>query len=983
MSPPNLKAAIDRTLIAGGMMGTLMRSINWSETPLGDVATWEQSLCSAISILLASKTQICLFWGSELITIYNDAYCPILASKHPWALGRPAHQVWSETWNTLQPLLEGVLATGEAYWAEDQLFLINRKNYPEETYFDISYAPVRDETGEVGGVFCTVTENTERVHYDRQLQTLSLLVSETAQARTVEAAYQTTLQAIAKNSHDIPFAFLYRVEAENFQAIRVEPSGLEGVEPGTIPRLINLTEVSDSWHLGQAYQTRQAIVVERLDTYLTGLPRGAWNASPTAAWVVPLRLSGQSQTTEFLVLGISPHRNFDAAYRRFFKLIASHVAAAITNASAFQEERDRNATLTAINRAKTTFFNAVVSSVPDFIYTFDVSGQFTYANQPLLDLWQTPLDDLIGKGFSDLGYSPELVSQHHQQIQQVISTRQPVKAETPYTGPSGITRIYEYIFSPLFSAEGTVEAIVGTTRDITDRKQAEAALRKSEALSRDILESISDGFFALDEQWRFTYANKAAEKLSGYPTGGLIGKTFWEEFPDLAISESGKVHQRLMSEPIGQSAKAVYCYQERWYEIRSYAATNGMTIYFTDVTERIRAEADRNELLAEAQAAREQAERANRIKDEFLAVLSHELRTPLNPILGWAKLLKMGKLNPTRTIEAIDTIERNAKLQSQLIEDLLDVSRILRGKLVLNVSEVALVPMIRAALETVQLAAEAKDIHVLTTFELAEGRVSGDAGRLQQIIWNLLSNAVKFTPVAGRIEVRLTQVDRFAQIQIIDTGKGISADFLPHVFEHFRQEDGATTRKFGGLGLGLAIVRQLVELHGGTVTAASDGEDRGATFTVRLPLLLKPSPLTQQNDTVSDSFPETPLAGLKVMVVDDDADSRSFVTFVLEQAGANVMALTSAPEVLQSIQQDQPDLLVSDVGMPEMDGCMLIRAIRAEAPSGLQELAAIALTAYAGEANEQQVLQAGFQKHLTKPIEPIELIAVIRQLVQK
>jgi PAS domain S-box-containing protein len=856
MPPPNSKAAIDRTFAAGGEMGALMRLADWSERSLGDITTWKQSLCTALSILLASKAQVCLFWGSELITLYNDAYRPILASKHPWALGRPAHQVWNETWDQLQPLLESVLTTGEAYWAENQLFLINRKGYPEETYFDISYAPVRDETGEVGGVFCTVTENTERVHCDRQLRTLSLLVGETAQARSIDAAYQKTLQTLAQNSHDIPFAFLYRVE--NSQAVRVLSTS-EETNDVVLP-CINLTEATDPLQLGLVFKTGQAIVVDSLNTLWAALPKGAWRTSPTAAWVMPLTRSGQSPIsspiTEFLVLGISPHRGFDLAYRRFFELIASHVAAAMTSASTFQH-------------------------------------------------------------------------------------------------------------------------------DVTDRQQTEAALRKSEALSRDILESISDGFFALDEQWRFTYANKAAETLSGYPSGGLIGKTFWEEFPDLAISESGKVHQRLMSEPIGQSAKALYCYQERWYEIRSYAASSGMTIYFTDVTDRVQAEADRNALLAEAQAAREQAERANRIKDEFLAVLSHELRTPLNPILGWAKLLKMGKLNETKTIEAINIIERNAKLQSQLVEDLLDVSRILRGKLVLNVSEVALTSIIRAALETVQLAAEAKDIQILTTFEFTEGRVSGDAGRLQQIIWNLLSNAVKFTPVAGRIEVRLTQVDRFAQIQIIDTGKGIAGDFLPHVFEHFRQEDGAITRRFGGLGLGLAIVRQLVELHGGTVTAASDGEDRGATFTVRLPLLLKPATPTPQNDTVSDSDQEAPLAGLKIMVVDDDDDSRGFVTFVLEQAGAIVMAFSSAREVLRSIQQYQPDLLVSDVGMPEMDGCMLMRSIRAEASSGFQELAAIALTAYAGEANEQQVLQAGFQKHLTKPIEPIELVTVVRQLVRK
>ncbi|MGI2904720.1 ATP-binding protein [Tolypothrix sp. VBCCA 56010] len=462
------------------------------------------------------------------------------------------------------------------------------------------------------------------------------------------------------------------------------------------------------------------------------------------------------------------------------------------------------------------------------------------------------------------------------------------------------------------------------------------------------------------------------------------------------------------------------------------------------------------------QLARTQAESANRIKDEFLAVLSHELRTPLNPILGWSKLLRTRKFDETKTAEALATIERNAKLQAQLIEDLLDVSRILRGKLTLNVDKVSPASIILAALETVRLAAEAKSISIVTIFDPNVGQVAGDAGRLQQVIWNLLSNAVKFTPNGGRVEVRLSmeggsgewgvgngaggrgQGDRgtggqgedtsvrgfpshcvaevpsveacgvpvkervrgqggqlpmpnsqlpipnaqcpipnsYAKITVSDTGKGISLEFLPYVFDYFRQADSATTRKFGGLGLGLAIVRQLVELHGGTVFVESLGEGQGATFTVKLPLL------STTDSTCSDFTSEAELNSpnlekIKILIVDDDADSRDFISFVLQQEKAEVIAVSSALSALQILAKSKLDVLLSDIGMPEMDGYMLIRQVRKWLPEQGGEIPAIALTAYAGEYNRQQAISAGFSYHVPKPVEPAQLIAAIIKLTTK
>lgn len=419
----------------------------------------------------------------------------------------------------------------------------------------------------------------------------------------------------------------------------------------------------------------------------------------------------------------------------------------------------------------------------------------------------------------------------------------------------------------------------------------------------------------------------------------------------------------------------------------------------------------KDELLVRAQAARAEAETANRMKDNFLAIISHELRTPLNPILGWCKLLMSRKFDRTRIDSAIATIDRNARLQVQLIDDLLDVSSILQGKLSLNVSSVNLATVIAAALETVRLAAEAKSIQIVTRLNADVGEVEGDPTRLQQVMWNLLSNAIKFTPQGGRVEISLQRVEdevgsrgaeeeeikfthhssrtSYAQIQIADTGKGISADFIPYIFDYFRQESSATTRKFGGLGLGLAIVRNIVEMHGGNVAVTSLGEGRGSTFTVKIPLLGKAEETTTDVE-VGREFPTpgsvvwarcrsplpTPLAGVQVLVVDDEADSRDFVTFVLEEAGAIVTAVGSAFAALE-VFTSQIDILVSDIGMPGMDGYMLIQQIRALSIEQGGKIPAIALTAYAGEFDLQKALVAGFQKHISKPVEPEQLIEAV------
>ncbi len=547
---------------------------------------------------------------------------------------------------------------------------------------------------------------------------------------------------------------------------------------------------------------------------------------------------------------------------------------------------------------------------------------------------------------------------------------------------------------PVVDISSEITGGVIVCRDITERKQAEAVLKESEERFRHmannapfmvwLTDSTSYCTFLSDSWYEFT--GQTEEIGLGWGWINAAHPEDREHAMKVFLTANERLEPYSVEFRVGRSdgrySWVLDAAAPRFTDSGEFEGYIGSVI---DITERKQVETERDMVLQLEQTARAEAERANRIKDEFLAVLSHELRSPLNPILGWSQLLIGGKLSANQTAKAYETIERNARLQSQLIEDLLDVSRILQGKLRLNVAPVNLATIILCALETVQLAAEAKQIQIETILNPDVGKVVGDTSRLQQVVWNLLSNAVKFTPEGGRVEVELAEIEHQVQIKVADTGKGIVTDFLPYVFEHFRQEDGATTRKFGGLGLGLAIVRQLVELHGGTVFAESGGEGQGATFTVRLPLLNDDSRRQEEaavNSAVSPALSPLPLAGLRILVVDDEPDSRDFVAFVLEEAGAEVISASSAAEALRSIEQSVPDLLVSDIGMPQMDGYMLINRIRTQLAPQFRQLLAIALTAYAGEGNERQVLAAGFDKHLTKPIDPSELVAtVVRSVV--
>ncbi|MEH1805026.1 ATP-binding protein [Nostoc sp.] len=1392
-------------LIGGGEMGARMREQDWSKTSLGPTQHWPQSLKTAVRIMLTSRQPMFVWWGEELINLYNDAYKTIIGGKHPEALGQPASYVWREIWDQVGPRAESAMLKNEGTYDEALLLIMERNGYPEETYYTFSYSPVPNDQGDTGGIICANTDDTQRIISERQLALLRELAARTADARTFDEACTLSVSCLESNPYDLPFAMIYLVDPDKQQVFLAGTCRI-GQNHVAVPETVAL-DADGVWPFAEVIGTHQAKVISGLEMSFSSLPCGVWQRSPHQAIAVPIAPSGQTGKAGILIAGLNPFRLFDDNYKGFIDLVAAQIAASIANAQAYEEERKRAEALAEIDRAKTVFFSNVshefrtpltlmlgpledaltscatllpakereqlemvqrngirllklVNSLLDFsrieagrvqasyeatnlaTFTAELASVFRSAveragmqlsvNCPSLpapvyvdrEMWEKIVLNLLSNAFKftmageiavslqwsndhiefvvqDTGIGipaaeiPHLFERFHRVkgaqgrtfegsgiglslVQELVQMHggtvhvtsllgagscftvsiptgyahlPPDRISAPRTlastalgarpyleealrwlpedageqgsrgegekevffplplcpsAPSArilladdnadmrdyvnrlLSQQYEVEAVPdgltaLESARGRVPDLVLTdvmmpgldgfgllqalradpqtqkvpiillsarageearvegleagaddylikpfsARELLAR--VEAALKmarlRQEAMEREqglrieaevakahletVIAGIQDQFFVLDREWRYTFVNEQVAEVVGIPKEELLGKIIWEVFPDMVKSEFDTEVHRAKAQNTVVQFEYFYAPWQRWFENRVYPFAEGVSIFVTeisdrkqaekalreseekfrnmadnapfmvwvtdtnsyctylsqswydftgqneemglgfgwlnavhpedyndasnafleatsscsafrmeyrlrrqdgeyrscidaanpwfgvdgqfkgyigsviDITERKVAEAERDRLLELEQAARTEAERANRIKDEFLAVLSHELRSPLNPILGWARLLQTREFDAVALKKAIATIERNAQLQAQLIEDLLDVSRILQGKLNLKMLPVNLVLVIEGGLETVRLAAEAKNIQIQTMLDASFGKVLGDSSRLQQVIWNLLSNAVKFTPEGGKIDIQLECVDAQAEITVSDTGKGISPEFLPYVFEYFRQADGTTTRKFGGLGLGLAIVRHLIELHGGTIQAESLGEGQGAIFRVRLPLIKKD--LTPKQDiniaALNPSPPTEILAGIQILVVDDDDDTRDFHTFVLEQAGAMVTAVTSAKEALQVLAESEPDMLLSDIGMPEIDGYMLMRQIKALQANQAKQIPAIALTAYAGEINQQQALESGFQKHLSKPVEPDELVKAIATLI--
>jgi PAS domain S-box-containing protein len=538
---------------------------------------------------------------------------------------------------------------------------------------------------------------------------------------------------------------------------------------------------------------------------------------------------------------------------------------------------------------------------------------------------------------------------------------------------------------------------------VSSRRKAQKRVQEQREWLQVTLSSIGDAVIATDIKGNVSFMNPTAETLTGWTMAQAVGKPLREIFAVIK-EETGEpiesplitVNQQSLTREFANHSLLV-TKDNRKIPIESSSArikdtagkVIGVIVVFRDTSERHRAEREREQLLQREQEARAEAESASQMKDEFLATVSHELRTPLNAILGWAKILANGDLQERTLHQGIGVIERNAKAQAELINDILDVSRIITGRMYLDTQPLDLASIIQTALDTLHPAATAKGISLTVTLDRKVGFVIGDAIRLQQVIWNLVANAIKFTPENGQVEVRLQQQDSQLILSVKDSGIGIKKEFLPYVFDRFRQADSSTTRVHSGLGLGLAIVRHLVELHGGTVAVASDGIGLGALFTVRLPVAgCDVATVTKNKDTDFMPVQEraagiADLRGLRVLIVDDEADTRDLLIRILNQHGAETRAAASSTDALQTFLEWQPDVLLSDLGMPFEDGFALIRRIRAMSPENGGHIPAVALTAYVSEEDRRRSRASGFELHIAKPVEPQTLVKAVANLAKR
>jgi hypothetical protein len=533
--------------------------------------------------------------------------------------------------------------------------------------------------------------------------------------------------------------------------------------------------------------------------------------------------------------------------------------------------------------------------------------------------------------------------------------------------------------------------LIATVNAFLRAQESDRWRRQRELEFKAIFERALNGIALVSRELSFVDVNPAMCEILQAPRETIVSRSVLDFAPTDRRDEAVEIFKRLEGDgtwrgifPLRAANDAAVFLE---WNLSRHSAPDRWLAVVSDISARLAIEREREELLLSERAARTEAERANRLKDDFLATLSHELRTPLNAIVGWAQLLKLGQLDPLESQNAVEAIDRNAKAQAQMIADLLDVARISSGKIRLDVQPVDPTAVVEAALETVMPAIEAKDIRLIKAIDSQATPVSGDPGRLQQVVWNLVSNAVKFTPRGGCIEITLERGESHIALSVSDNGQGISPDLVPTIFDRFSQGDASTTRSEGGLGLGLAIAKQIVELHGGTIRVESAGKGQGATFRVFLPLAsAKAHPersavvWSARAPTVGAEDNHSRLTGVRVLIVDDDADARRLTKRVLADYGAELLIAESVSEALSALDQFDPHVLVSDLGMPSLDGFHLIREVRARGYT-FQRLPAIALTAFARTEDRQKALRAGFQLHLVKPVDAAELSAAIAALI--
>ena len=916
-------------------MGERVRAFDWARTPLGPMEGWPAALRTAVDICLNSPVPMFVWWGPELINIYNDGYAPVLGKRHPEALGMPARQIWADIWPHIGADVDRVVRLGEAVSKQRVRFIMERNGYPEETFFSYSHSPIPDGDGGIGGLFQVCTDETAQVRMEREL----LEASRRSDSALIAGEVGTFEWDIVTDRlwGDENFARIFGIALDVSGAAPLDKY-VAAIHPEDRDRVMSL--VRRAVETGGVYEAEYRIV-----------------SGERERWVIA---RGQVE------------RDAERRAVRFPGAVLE-----ITAQKLAEQERERlaNQRQVALDAARLGWWHydpqtKVATFDQRYAEIFGVAGQ------------QRPNDEILKR------LHPDDLPRVWAKVEAALDPAdpKPYAAEYRIVRDDGSIRWIEAHGSATFAGDGKdrrATSFVGTVSDITDRKQAEAAVRESESRYRTLFDSIDDGFCVFEMlfddaarpiDYRFIEVNPAFERHTGITNAA--GRRMREIAPNHEehwFQTYGRV--AVTGEPV-RFENTAGALGGRTYDL--YAFRDGrpeqrrVAVLFRDISGQRQAEEERKQLLASERAARAEAERASEAKSEFLATLSHELRTPLTPVMLTVSLMESHPHLPSDLREDVAAIRRNVELESRLISDLLDLTRITRGKLQLEQQEVDLHLVIRSAIDICQREASAR-----LTADLKANRhtVMGDSTRLQQVFWNLINNAIKFTPDDGMIIVRSSNSDDGRiRVEVVDTGAGIDPAVLPKLFNAFEQGEVRAARQQAGLGLGLAISRKLAEAHAGTIVAASRGRGHGATFTVDLPIV-------KQRFRATHAAPQhaapAPMAArpMHVLLVEDHEPTLRVMERLLRQIGHRVTGVTSVASATAAAAEDGFDLIISDLGLPDGSGLDVMRRLR-EKYTGR----AIALTGYGMESDIEASRDAGFAEHLTKPVDLAALDAAIRRV---
>jgi len=1115
-------------------MGELVRSFQWDQTPLGAPETWSPALRTMVRFLLANRFPLLLWWGPDYVSIYNDPYRPVLGNKHPWALGLPVRECWSEIWHILQPLIDTPFHGGPATWNDDIALEINRHGFVEETHFTIAYSPVPDESvpSGIGGVLATVHEITDKVVGERRVVALRDLGARVGEAKTVEEACELAARTLSAHDKDVPFVSLYLTDGASRSARLVASSG---VAPGSDigPAAIDLGSGDEAgWPIGAAIRSDVMQVVPSLGERFASVPQGPWSDRPDTAVVVPIPSNKAHEPLGAIVAGVSARLKFDDYYKDFFELVRTQIGSAVGQARAYEDERKRAEALAEIDRAKTIFFSNVshefrtpltlmlgpiedllagangglsdaqrggieilqrnagrllklVNALLDFsrieagraratyrptdvtAVTRELAGAFRSAiehagirfevacaaiDEPVFvdrDMWEKiilnllsnalkftfdgvirvdlrrrdgavelavqdtgagiPADELPrvferfhrvegqksrtheGTGIG-LALTHELVRLHGGTI--AVDSRIDEGTRFVVTIPTGRAHLppdrVDTTAAPPPATSGSAPFVDEAAQWLPDERAAETPgldLPPAGAGERPARERIliaddnadmRDYLSQVLRDWTLTTAldGQAALDIARAMSPHLIVTDVM--MPGL---DGFELLRELRRDPRTQDIPVLILSARAGEEARVSGLDAGADDYITkpfsarELRARVGSLLNLSRARRDAEQQKALAETANRTKDDFLAMLGHELRNPLAPILTALQLMSLR--GDTTVMKERTVIDRQVRHLVRLVDDLLDVSRIARGKIELRQQPASLAAIVASAVESTSPLLEERR-HLLEVDVPRALRLRADVTRLTQVVSNLLTNAAKYTEPGGRITVSARAIGEQIELRVQDSGIGISREMLGHVFDMFTQGRQALDRAHGGLGLGLTIVKSLVELHGGTVEAFSEGIGKGSEFVIRLPAA---------SDAVQSRGGEqprpgrsSPLArtGRRILVVDDNVDAARLMADALEAVGHETRVAFDGPAALEAARSFAPDAALLDLGLPLMDGYELAEQLIAQC-DGRRPLL-IAVTGYGQRSDRERTQAAGFQAHVVKPVDFQHLSALLDRL---